>query len=182
MKKNASTHTRRRVILASVAGMAVSGCSGDPVSDRQLRFSSLAQANETLAELISAKERIASTAWNWAQTMVHCAQSIEYSMTGFPQPKSRVFQVTLGSAAFAIFEARGRMTHDLTEPIPGAPPLKADAAESQAVERLQAAIESFSGWQKPLQPHFAYGLLSKAQYELAHCMHLANHLSFFRAA
>jgi hypothetical protein len=178
---NASTHIRRRAVLASLAGMATAGCDRAPSPDRQLRFSSLAQASEELAALASAKERVASTGWNWAQTLLHCAQSIEYSLTGFPQSKSRVFQATVGSAAFAIFESRGRMSHDLTEPIPGAPALEADAQERQAMERLRAAVETFMGWQKPLQPHFAYGPLTKSQYELAHSMHLANHLSYFHA-
>jgi hypothetical protein len=176
---NASTHIRRRAVLVSLAGMATAGCDRDPSADRQLRFSSLAQASEELAVLASAKERVSATGWNWAQTLLHCAQSIEYSLTGFPQPRSRVFQATVGSAAFAIFESRGRMSHDLTEPIPGAPALEADAQERQALERLRTAVETFMGWQKQLQPHFAYGPLTKSQYELAHSMHLANHLSYF---
>jgi Protein of unknown function (DUF1569) len=177
---NNSNHLGRRVVLASLVGMTTAGCDRGSSADRHLRFGSLAQASEELAVLASAPKRVASTGWNWAQTLIHCAQSIEYSLSGFPQAKSRVFQATVGSAAFAVFESRGRMSHDLTEPIPGAPALEVDAQERQALERLRAAVETFMSWQKPLQPHFAYGPLTKSQYELAHSMHLANHLSYFR--
>ena len=34
-------------------------------------------------------------------------------------------------------------------------------------------------WQGPLRPHFAYGKLSKPEFERAHAMHLANHFSAF---
>ena len=48
-----------------------------------------------------------------------------------------------------------------------------------ALARLRAAVQVFAAHTGPLQPHFAYGELSKAQYEQAHAMHLANHLSAF---
>jgi hypothetical protein len=41
-------------------------------------------------------------------------------------------------------------------------------------------MAAFSAWTKPLQPHFAYGALSKPDYEQAHAMHLAQHLSGFK--
>jgi hypothetical protein len=73
------------------------------------------------------------------------------------------------------------MSHGLAEPIPGAPAIAADADPAQALARLHRAIADFHGWTGALQPHFAYGPLDRAQYELAHAMHLANHLSAFRA-
>ena len=45
------------------------------------------------------------------------------SLDGFPQPKSAAFQRTVGAAAFTVFQWRGKMTHGLDEPIPGAPAL-----------------------------------------------------------
>ena len=150
------------------------------MNDRQLQFSSLAAAGEELARLARAKDLISSATWGWAQTLIHCAQSIEYSMSGFPEPMSRLFQRTIGSAAIGVFSWRGRMTHDLAEPIPGAPTLDARADPAQAVERLRASMRDFLHWSEPLRPHFAYGELTKQEYELAHAMHLANHLSAFR--
>lgn len=172
---------RRQILLAPLAGLSLAGCGGAGTKERELRFRSLAQAREELETLVSAKQRVSSGGWNWAQTLVHCAQSIEFSMVGFPQLKSRFFQATAGSAAFALFELRGRMSHDRTEPIPGASKLELDSDEHKAVDRLRTAMAAFDAWQKELQPHFAYGQMTKPAYELAHAMHLADHLSLFRA-
>ena len=178
--------TRRRLVVSSSIGAALAtgglaACTRGAADDRKLEFGSLAAAGEELARLAQAKELQSSAAWGWSPTLTHCAQSIEFSMSGFPEPKSKWFQHTIGSAAVAVFSWRGRMTHDRTEPIPGAPPLDPDADPAQAMERLRASMRAFADWSKPLMPHFAYGVLSKQEYELAHAMHLADHLSAFRA-
>lgn len=175
---------RRRIVLASAAtgGLALAGCGrSGGADDRQLRFASLEQAVDELQQLAGAPQRIASTGWSWGRTLVHCAQSIEYSLTGFPQPRSALFQATAGRLAFAVFDHRGRMTHDLTEPIPGAPAIPADMPEGLALARLRDAIDAFRSHRGALQPHFAYGVLDRAAYARAHAMHLAEHLSQFRA-
>jgi len=177
---------RRKLVLASMgvaaaavgAGFLASGRSAS--GGRGLRFGSLADARSELERLRQARTLASTTAWNWAQTLTHCAQSIEYSMTGFPQLKPALFQHTIGAAAISVFAWRGRMTHDLSEPIPGAPALAAMAAAAPALERLEASIRAFVQWPGPLRPHFAYGALTRAQYEQAHALHLANHLSAFR--
>ena len=46
-------------------------------------------------------------------------------------------------AAFAFFDARGRMQHPLDQPIPGAPSLDAEKDLAAAAARLVAAIEAF---------------------------------------
>ena len=140
----------------------------------------MAEAERLNAAWVHALEP--ATAWTWAQTLVHCAQSIEYSLQGFPLPKSALFQNTLGAAAFKVFTLRGRMSHNLAEPIPGAPALDANASAEGALARLRQAVQDFGAHTGPLQPHFAYGALSRAQYEQAHAMHLANHLSAFNLA
>jgi hypothetical protein len=177
----------RRLFITSTAGVATAlvavgtpGCQAVS-NDRQLKFASLAAAEDELAQLARAEELVSSTTWNWAQTLMHCAQSIEYSMTGYPEAKSRLFQRTVGSAAFEAFSWRGRMSHDLAEPIPGAPQLDAKLESARALERLRGAVLGFRQWSGLLKPHFAYGALSKKEYELAHAMHLANHFSAFHA-
>lgn len=188
------THLPRRHFLASTShhmltggslltlGLAA-GCSGDDgAPHRGLRFASLAEAGVELTRLAQAPALDSKAAWNWAQTLNHCAQSIEFSMQGYPQAKSRFFQLTAGAAAFQVFAWRGRMTHDLTEPIPGAPALDAQAGADTALARLQQAVAAFRAWSGPLQPHFAYGELSHAEYEQAHAMHLADHFSLFDVA
>jgi hypothetical protein len=171
---------RAFLVTAGIAGtgVAVAGC-GPTAGDRKLVLSSFAQALPELERLAKLPALRQAAAWGWAQTLNHCAQSIEFSMTGFPAPKSALFQNTVGGAAFHLFAARGRMSHDLSEPIPGAPVLSADADAAAAMARLRRAVADFQAWTKPLQPHFAYGQLDKAQFEQAHAMHLANHFSAF---
>lgn len=176
----------RRAFVIAATGTALmaggtSACQAHSTHDRQLQLATFAAAEQELARLAQVQELASSTAWNWPQTLAHCAQSIEFSMSGFPQSKSDLFQRTVGAAALGVFSWRGRMTHDLAEPIPGAPALEAAADPVQALERLRRAILAFHGWSGPLRPHFAYGALDKKDYELAHAMHIANHLSAFRA-
>ncbi|MBG9390006.1 DUF1569 domain-containing protein [Caenimonas aquaedulcis] len=114
-------------------------------------------------------------AWPLGAVLEHLAQSIEMSMDGFPQPRSALFQGTAGSMAFSYFKWRGRMTHGLAEPIPGAPALGAGADWKPGAIRLRQAMNRFNAWSGPLKPHFAYGALSKPDFALAHNMHIRNH-------
>ncbi|RQO81812.1 DUF1569 domain-containing protein [Acidovorax sp. FJL06] len=176
---------RAGVGLAAVGGAAVVGAGYflyRPGNDRQLVFATLGQALHEVERLNAASvyALAPATAWSWSQTLEHCAQSIEYSLQGFPAPRSALFQATVGAAAFQVFALRGRMSHNLAEPIPGAPALNATATDaSAALARLHKAVQDFAAHTGALHPHFAYGALSHAQYEQAHAMHLANHLSAF---
>lgn len=189
--RQGQSFSRRRWITlgAWTAGAtAVAGVAGtgvwmyQPVNDRQLVFATLQQAMQEVERLSAAGAQALepATAWSWSQTLEHCAQSIEFSLRGFPAPKAALFQHTAGAAAFAAFAALGRMRHSLAEPIPGAPALAAAApGASAALARLRQAVQDFAARTGPLQPHFAYGSLGRTQYEQAHAMHLANHLSAF---
>ena len=87
---------------------------------------------------IQADPRAASlTHWPLPHVLEHLAQSIEFSLRGFPEAKPAWFQNTAGTLAYAVFAQRGRMRHGLTEPIPGAPAL--------AVATLPAAIARIAG-------------------------------------
>lgn len=117
--------------------------------------------------------------WDIARTFNHLAQSVEFSMTGFPVMKSAVFQHTVGRLAFSVFNARGSMMHGLDEVIPGE--VVVDAAKpDEALERLISALERFEAFEGELMPHFAYGQLDKAQYAVAHVLHINNHFEEFR--
>ena len=173
---------RRFFLLASGAAaiaLTSAGCSRGAAIERQLELASFGDALKEMERLAKLGTMRQSAAWSWAQTIHHCAQSIEFSMRGFPAPRSAVFQHTLGAAAFSVFSWRGRMSHDLQEPIPGAPLLDAHADPAAALQRLRTAVADFQAFDKALQPHFAYGALSKKDYEHAHAMHLANHFSAF---
>jgi hypothetical protein len=117
----------------------------------------------------------ATGAWPIGTVLQHLAQSIEMSMDGYPQPKGALFQATAGSAAFAFFKWRGQMSHNLAEPIPGAPALPSSADAAAGSRRLRVAIARFQAHNGRLMPHFAYGSLSKSDYAVAHCLHIANH-------
>lgn len=67
------------------------------------------------------------------------------------------------------------MSHSLSEPIPGAPALELGSDWRAGALRLRAAITRFSAHTGPLKPHFAYGALDKADFALAHTLHIANH-------
>ncbi|MBI2751197.1 MAG: DUF1569 domain-containing protein [Burkholderiales bacterium] len=116
-----------------------------------------------------------TTEWKMQAVLEHLAQSIEMSLDGFPQPKPAWFQATVGSAAFAFFGLRGRMSHGLTEPIPGAPVLTQVDDWKPGALRLRAAVGRFQAYTGPLKPHFAYGALSHPDFARAHVFHVANH-------
>lgn len=128
-----------------------------------------------LDSLQSAKSVQSTNGWTLNAVLEHLAQSIEMSMDGFPEPKSALFQATAGSAAFAIFKMRGRMTHGLSEPIPGAAPLQQLPTWQTGAARLRSAVIKFQNYTGAMKPHFAYGALSHADFAVAHTLHIANH-------
>ena len=138
------------------------------------RFASVADALKTLEQLRTQAPRMTG-AWDLPHVLHHAAQSIEYSIAGFPAPKPAWFRASVGSYAFALFNARGQMTHSLSEPIPGAPDIAQGQALGPAIDHAIAALQAFERHAGALAPHFAYGALSKPDYTRAHLMHLANH-------
>jgi hypothetical protein len=163
---------QRRVLLmraatVSAAPLLLAACDNAAVKG----FADMTSARLAIQGLTAASRT--GNGWALPQVLNHLAQSIEYSVQGFPQPRSALFQQTAGRAAFAFFDARGAMTHALTDPIPGAPAL--DGVLGPAAERLLAALSAFEAHSGVLAPHFAYGALDKKEYTRAHLMHLANH-------
>ena len=157
---------------ALAAPLVVSVVRPAPVASE--RFASIDVALATLEQLKTAAPRM-DGAWDLAHVLHHAAQSVEYSLVGFPASKPAWFRATLGSYAFALFDARGAMSHDLSEPIPGAPPIAQGQALAPAVDHAIAALRAFDAHTGVLQPHFAYGTLDKRAYLRAHLMHLENH-------
>lgn len=139
------------------------------------KVQSLDAALRWLDQLDGATSVRSTTGWKMQAVFEHLAQSIEMSLDGFPQPKSAVFQQTVGSLAFTYFKWRGHMSHGLTEPIPGAPALAQLEDWKPGALRLRTAITRFQAHTGALQPHFAYGALSRSDFALAHAFHIANH-------
>jgi len=163
----------------SAATLAVAGGAGGAswINGAQAPipgFDSFAQARGWLSGLQENTAARSLTDWSLAQVLEHCAQSVEFSMHGFPLPRSPLFQDTAGRLAFAAFNRRGSMQHGLTDAIPGAPALSA-ADPGAAATRLLVAFDAFEVHASTLRPHFAYGELDKAEYTRAHLLHLANH-------
>ncbi len=117
--------------------------------------------------------------WSVGQVLAHCAQSIEYSLIGFPLAKPAWFQATVGKLVLGKFLRQGYMSHDLNAAIPGAPPPH-DGEARAALDRLLDAIARFEAHQEPFAPHFAYGPVDKARYGRVQAMHIAQHLESFR--
>jgi len=161
---------KRRVFLAA----SLLPWSGVSMANSQ-KVQSLDEVLLLLSRLPKAQTVQSSNGWTVNALFEHLAQSIEMSMEGYPQPKGAWFQATLGTAAFSVFKMRGSMTHGLSDPIPGAPALQQLQTWQSGAARLRAAIVRFQNYQGALQPHFAYGALSHADYALAHTMHFANH-------
>lgn len=170
---------RRRALKTTtvlLAAAPLAACTG-----RLTTFTTWKQAQQAVLELLFTEKVVQGNAWNLSQVIQHLAQSIQFSMQGFPALKGAWFRSSIGSAAFAVFNARGAMSHSLDEPIPGAPALDATQALKTSVQRLLDAMDAFAQFNGTLRPHFAYGELTKPQYERAHLMHLANHWTQFQA-
>jgi len=174
--------TRRQVLVAAGAVTAAAAAgAGAWIWSGSMRFKTIDEARRAVGTLASQPPRTTG-AWSLSQVLNHAAQSVEYSLDGFPQPKPAWFRASVGPLAFKVFDARGAMKHPLDAPIPGAPALDAQAPLEAAVKRLLAAFDRFDSHGGPLQPHFAYGALDKPTYARAHLMHLAEHWTEFQAA
>jgi hypothetical protein len=112
--------------------------------------------------------------WGLGQMFSHLAQGVTFSMTGYPVQKPRLFQSTVGTLAFKVFELRGKMSHGLDEPIPGE--VLTNLSAEDGFQQLHTALEAFKSYDGDMQPHFAYGRLSKAKFGTAHLFHINNHL------
>jgi hypothetical protein len=175
---------QRRTVLkgAALGGVAFLGAGFWALpSGKAPAALSLEGAQQVLAGLVDQPLR-SLKGWSPAEVFNHCAQSIEYSISGYPELKPGWFRSSVGPLAFSVFAARGAMRHPLDEAIPGAAALNVPATQAQALQRLQQAFADFAAYQGELQPHFAYGALSHADYAQAHVLHLYNHLSLIRPA
>ena len=174
---------RRRLLQVAVGGTALAvagvGAGGLWLQGEPAPIATFAGSDDARA-WIDAIVRTGSGhsigSWPLPQVFEHAAQSIEYSIDGYPAMHSTWFRASVGPLAYAVFARRGRMSHDTAEPIPGAPALLATDVDL-AAQRLLRALERFEAYPSSaaLAPHFAYGVLGKDQYRRAHLMHLAEH-------
>lgn len=161
-------------LLASSGLLAVGGGAVWLNLPRDHTHLSIEQA---LAKLEQMRGTDATLGGNWGsvRTLHHLAQSIEFSMDGYPEHKSAAFQKTVGRLAFKVFNARGEMAHGIEEAIPGEVIVEAGDRE-EAFDRVAGALVTFRDFGAELKPHFAYGALTKDEYAFAHVMHINDHL------
>lgn len=164
---------RRTLLLAPLTLAAMTHAPA--VHAQSAKVQSMADVLRWLDAMERAPSPKTTGTWPLPAVLEHLAQSIEMSMAGFPEPKSALFQSTVGAAAFAVFKWRGKMSHGLAEPIPGAPALTTSVDWRPPAVRLRKAVTDFQAFAGPLKPHFAYGALSKPDFALAHAFHVANH-------
>lgn len=164
----------RRCFLLSLTAIPVVAFTG--VSIAANRFTPhLDLLLQRLSEL-QGKTLISRGAWNPSQIFQHLAQSVEGSLQGYPELNSAWFRHTVGPLALSTFKAFGAMHHSLEEPIPGAIPLSPSLLEQETLEYLIELLHRFLV-QTKLSPHFAYGVLSRADYIAAHQLHIEQHLT-----
>ncbi len=142
-----------------------------------VNFASLREAREAVRALSdrTTPPRLKSGVWTISQVLLHCGQSIECSLHGFPEHKARWIQKTVGRLVLRRFLSAGRMNHNKNGPIPGLS-LPTDRELKEAVSMLTSAIDSFLAWPNEPAPHFIYGATSKDEYDKIHAMHIADHL------
>jgi Protein of unknown function (DUF1569) len=173
IEEDGAMNTQRRHIIITTA-LAAAGVHTMAAADIP-KVQSLDDALRWLDKIEKSAGVKTTGAWPLVAVLEHLSQSIEMSVHGFPEPKSALFQNTVGTAALTVFKWRGRMSHTLSDPIPGAQVLTQQGDWKLAAGRLRTAMQMFNAHTGALKPHFAYGNLSKAEFALAHAFHIANH-------
>lgn len=163
-------------LAVTTSALSVADCTGDKFL-RDVRLTTLDQVKEELRRLEKAGSVKNDGPWTVFKVMQHCGQSIEYSMIGFPEYKSWLFQNTLGKIGKAKFIGQGYMSHNLGDPIPGAPVIQDTGNDKDAIRSLILAVEKFQRFTDSVRPHFAYGELNKSEADQLQAMHVANHLA-----
>ena len=167
-------------VIISYSVLNLENCKEGDSNDmkRNLIFNSLDDVLSFLEKISKMDNPKISGEWDINQVLHHCAQSIEYSITGYPENKNILIQKTIGKIVLHKFLSQGFMSHNLNDPIPGAeilPPPSNDF--NLGIQRLISSIENFKNQTSNLAPHFVYGEVSKTDYEKVHAMHVANHFS-----
>jgi len=155
-----------------------------PARAAELRFASLAEARAALGNWQQGGGNPQAGPVTLHQLLHHCAQSLEYGLSGFPELKPAWFRSTVGPLAAQVFLRRGKLSHDLADPIPGAPAIPNNGDMAAAFARLYVGIDAFELAVKSgtiLMPHFAYGNVAPADYARLQAFHIAQHMEALAA-
>lgn len=173
-----SRKTFLRLSLGAAAAVAFAPLTGCSKPGRKLRFKTI---NDCLKETALIENNLATLQmqqpWSLYKVLEHMAQSMEYSMTGYPQMESPALMAAARAVFFNVFKPQGYMSHDLGAPVPGAPAIPDDGPLEEAFLRYRNACSDFQNYTGALHPHFSYGELDYANWQLAHAFHAADHYS-----
>lgn len=173
-----SRKTFLRLSLGTAAAVAFAPLTGCSKPGRKLRFKTV---NDALVETALIEANLSSVQmqqpWSLYKVLEHMAQSMEYSMTGYPQMESSALMAAARVVFFNVFKPQGYMSHDLGAPVPGAPEIADDGPLEDAFLRYRNACSDFQNFTGALMPHFSYGELDYANWEIAHAFHAADHYS-----
>lgn len=175
---------RRQFLKVGIAGSIalVTGATAISLLSQRDQTSMTIDGLMEKIDLLRTQSLSSEGKWSPYKIFIHCAQSVEMSMYGYPEHKSELFKSTVGQIALSVFKSKGSMSHDLDEAIPGATAIRGVGDPHYALVRLRNALNDFKHYNGQLAPHFAYGELSKQDYTLAHAMHFYNHLEEINAA
>jgi hypothetical protein len=173
-----SRKTFLRLTLGTAAAVSFAPLTGCSKPGRKLRFASI---DDALAETALIETNLATVQmqqpWSLYKVLEHMAQSMEYSMTGYPQMESGALMTAGRFVFFNVFKPQGYMSHDLGAPVPGAPDIADDGPLEEAFLRYRNACNDFQNFTGAVMPHFTYGELSYEDWVLAHAFHAADHYS-----
>ncbi|MGN7762970.1 DUF1569 domain-containing protein [Paenibacillus sp. 22594] len=141
-----------------------------------VQFKSLNDVKKELL-IMEGYDVIPTKQWPLYEILAHCAQTIEYSMTGYPQLKPRIVRKTIGRIVIRKFLKQGHMKHDLTAHVPGAAKLEKQGTVKEGIGLLLRAIDAFQAYEGKLAPHLIFGDLSKEEYDRYFTMHITDHFS-----
>ncbi|MDQ3235399.1 MAG: DUF1569 domain-containing protein [Pseudobdellovibrionaceae bacterium] len=113
------------------------------------------------------------------QIIMHCVQSVDCALVGYPEMKASWFQHSIGQAAFHAFSIMDTMKHDRTAPIPGLPAAEAEGDVQKALARLEESFRTLQAAHE-VRPHFFFGALSHQDMERVQVMHFLNHLEHLK--
>jgi hypothetical protein len=118
----------------------------------------------------------ADSVWNLSQTVQHCAQTVRYSVTGYPRLKPAPVRLVIGPLVKKAFLRRGAMKHPLGAVIEGAPALDPALPVDEAMAQLDEVVKLFTAHAGAHAPHPTYGRCTHEEFAALHALHLAEHL------
>lgn len=113
--------------------------------------------------------------WNPYQILTHCAQSVEYSMSGYPEHDSDLFKNTVGTLVFSFFSPRKNVSW-VNGSCSGSASYRNQRRFNKCVGSIRESLDGFSRLPREVRTTFSYGQLTKEEFTIAHVIHLNNHL------